>query len=235
MKRWFTRLAVFLLLGAIVNVAVAWGCAVWVDPTKGEDEIGFRSSGQHTWEFVRTVAPGTTLLWSTRGWRKEPLGIPDHGPAPEGFVPSWTDLGVATSEFIDIVDRSPDSLVLERRWLHCFGWPRRSLWSHWHRIDDPGEPAPVYTSGGYVLSLEPWMNFIPRALPARPIWSGFTINTIFYAALLWLLAFGPLAARRFIRHKRGRCIKCGYDLRGTSGGGGGCPECGWGREEKVEA
>src|SRR4029453_15698481 len=28
-KRWVLRIAVFLLLGAIVNVAVAWGCSRW--------------------------------------------------------------------------------------------------------------------------------------------------------------------------------------------------------------
>ncbi len=73
--------------------------------------------------------------------------------------------------------------------------------------------------------------FVPRTLPLRPIWPGFTVNTIFYAAILWLLTLGPFTARRIIRRKRGRCIKCGYDLRGTSGGGGGCPECGWQRSK----
>jgi len=29
MKRWFIHIFLFLLLGAIVNVAVAWGCALW--------------------------------------------------------------------------------------------------------------------------------------------------------------------------------------------------------------
>ena len=68
-------------------------------------------------------------------------------------------------------------------------------------------------------------------LPLHPIWPGFAINTIFYAVILWLLTLGPFTARRMIRRKRGRCIKCGYDLRGNFGGGGGCPECGWRREE----
>ena len=68
---------------------------------------------------------------------------------------------------------------------------------------------------------------MPRPIPFRPVWPGFPINTLFYATLLWLVTLGPFAARRVIRRKRGRCIKCGYDLRGTSGGGGeACPECG---------
>ncbi len=56
---------------------------------------------------------------------------------------------------------------------------------------------------------------------------------MFYAALLWLLVFGPFTARRFIRRKRGRCINCGYDLRGDFSAG--CSECGWRREAVVAA
>ena len=41
------------------------------------------------------------------------------------------------------------------------------------------------------------------ALRLRLIWPGFAINTIFYAAILWLLVCGPFALRRHIRHKRG--------------------------------
>ena len=61
-------------------------------------------------------------------------------------------------------------------------------------------------------------------LPLYPIWTGFAINTIFYAALLWLLTLCPFTVRRLIRIKRGHCIKCGYDLRGTDHEK--CPECG---------
>ena len=65
---------------------------------------------------------------------------------------------------------------------------------------------------------------VPRALPLRPIWPGFAVNTIFYAAILWLLTLAPFTLRRVIRRKRGHCIKCGYDLRGTEHEV--CPECG---------
>ena len=37
-----------------------------------------------------------------------------------------------------------------------------------------------------------------RVLPLAPIWPGFAFNTLFYAALLWLL-FAPFTARRLIR------------------------------------
>ena len=67
-------------------------------------------------------------------------------------------------------------------------------------------------------------------LPVVPLWPGFAVNTLFYAIILWLLIPGPFVLRRVIRLKRGRCPKCGYDLRGQlPGAGSGCPECGWNR------
>ncbi len=73
-----------------------------------------------------------------------------------------------------------------------------------------------------------WNDHASSLLPLSPLWPDFAINTIFYAAVLWMLTLGPFTARRMIRHKRGHCIKCGYDLRGDFSAG--CPECGWRRE-----
>jgi hypothetical protein len=73
---------------------------------------------------------------------------------------------------------------------------------------------------------------VPYVLPLRPIWPGFLINTLFYAVILWLLICGPFVLRRHIRLKRGRCPKCGYDLRGQLPGAG-CPECGWNRQPEA--
>ena len=61
-----------------------------------------------------------------------------------------------------------------------------------------------------------------RMLPLRPIWPGFAVNTIFYAAVFWLLICGPFVLRRFIRVKRGLCPACAYP-RGESPV---CSECG---------
>src|SRR5262249_19045849 len=64
----------------------------------------------------------------------------------------------------------------------------------------------------------------PRALPIWPVPSGFAINTVFYAVVLWGLWLVPGFVRRRIRVRRGRCAKCGYDLRASTTGV--CPECG---------
>ena len=71
-----------------------------------------------------------------------------------------------------------------------------------------------------------------KILPLRPVWSGFALNTGLYALALLVLYCLWWLSRRFIRNLRGRCLKCGYDLRGklTSG----CSECGWRRAEILQ-
>ena len=63
---------------------------------------------------------------------------------------------------------------------------------------------------------------LSRVLPLRPILLGSALNTLFYAAMLWLALCGPFALRRLIRVKRGRCPACGYPV----GASPLCTECG---------
>jgi hypothetical protein len=64
----------------------------------------------------------------------------------------------------------------------------------------------------------------PRILPLLPLFPGFAINTILYAAIVWVLFAVPGAVRRRVRRKRGQCALCGYSMRGSVGNV--CPECG---------
>ena len=70
--------------------------------------------------------------------------------------------------------------------------------------------------------------FSPRSLqlvkliPLRPLWPGFAINTIFYAAMLWVVFFVPGKVKRTLRRRRGQCPACAYPV-GTSSV---CTECG---------
>ena len=59
-------------------------------------------------------------------------------------------------------------------------------------------------------------------LPFGPLLPGFAINTLFYAATLWLLSGGPFRLRRLIRVRRGLCPKCAYPM----GESAVCSECG---------
>ena len=64
----------------------------------------------------------------------------------------------------------------------------------------------------------------PPKLPWRPIWPGFVVNTLLFAAAVWVLFAVPLGVRRIIRARGGRCPQCGY----PAGASGVCPECGTG-------
>ena len=57
-----------------------------------------------------------------------------------------------------------------------------------------------------------------RPFPTQPLWLGFTVNTLFFAALLWL----PFPMQRWIRVRRGLCPKCAYPM----GESAVCSECG---------
>jgi tRNA(Ile2) C34 agmatinyltransferase TiaS len=58
------------------------------------------------------------------------------------------------------------------------------------------------------------------------LWPGFAINTIFYAAMLWLLWIASGKIRRFIRIRGHRCPACGYQIDSVPGIGPRCSECG---------
>ncbi len=65
------------------------------------------------------------------------------------------------------------------------------------------------------------------ALPIVPLWPGFALNTLFYAAIAWGLWQVPLAIRRRRRRRLNRCVKCNYDRTGLGGAADAkCPECG---------
>ena len=252
MRRWVTRLAVFLLLGAIVNIGVAWGCAAWVRPAS--KAIGFG-----TLIVSRAERPRWSVEW-IEGWGAirytyypEQVTLAANDAVVMDAHPTWSRTAQKTA--ITLHGGAPTWILVENMIVEdARGWPFFALRCefvianplatfHMYAVDvHSGIPLErVYRDGPPVplpgvLPLRPDY-YGASALPLRPIWPGFAINTIFYAAILWLLTLGPFALRRHLRRKRGLCAKCGYDLRGNSGGGGrgGCPECGWRREEKVEA
>jgi hypothetical protein len=113
------------------------------------------------------------------------------------------------------------------------GWPCLCLQAEWEHKFETGDGLqtqaqnPQITTTGFLLladrlGLPSFYSQLPRLLPLRPIWPGFAINTLFYAAILWLLFAAPFALRRMRRIKRGLCPACAYPV-GTSAV---CTECG---------
>ena len=97
---------------------------------------------------------------------------------------------------------------------------------NWYLIweDRAGWPAYALLTGSGAAYL--W-----GLVPARPLWPGFTVNTLFYAATLWMLGYSVHALRRLIRVKRALCPACAYP-RGESDV---CSECGKALPQQAKA
>lgn len=220
MKRSLFKLALFLLLlGAIVNVAVAWGCVLWIDRPQQNSNAIFLKSTDGDWFVSIRNAFGTTQIHSGRkkwSWSEFSSPLPD-----EQVIPKWAYiLKTPTEGYENGIYGTWESRQVDGR-----GWPMLTVWSETSRCVGRGSTIPCEQNlEGIPIPKPLWPNISIRKFPNNPIWRGFIINTIFYATLIWLLTLGPFTARRMIRRKCNHCIKCGYDLRGAEHEV--CPECG---------
>lgn len=227
----------FLLLGAVMNIAVAWAITLIIAPEipsgrglflfgEGGSVIGnvFMGVNRRTkfgsqfycserLNFTTEYGPMTSVELQRKVKHLESLPISD-------VMPNWGVL----DEFSEKINTGP---IREQSVFEGRGWPRLSLWCIRviilrNVIDNQQEN---YGSRGLIVTpLLPYEPGSPRILPLYPIWSGFLVNTLFYAAFLWLLIPGPFVLRRFIRLKRGLCPWCGHNLSGADHVA--CPECG---------
>ncbi len=139
---------------------------------------------------------------------------------PGDAAPPWANLTTVATRNIE---------QDETRHIDARGWPCVTLWCEYV------ETTPTQYGGfqheavgaiGLPLAPRDWagigLDFYERALPLRPIWPAFAVNTILYGAILSLLIPGPFALRRFLRVRRGLCPKCAYPVGESSV----CTECG---------
>jgi len=259
LTRWILRILVCLILGAISTVAVAWGLAFRPEP----NVYSIFSDGR----FVRRLSVDRDILDThiNVDWGEFSLRQSWHWPGTDltrwvdegeykGVLPRWSRCAEEEPLIALGSKRPPETTYHE----FASGWPflaaRCSYLSQWNVSPDP------VVSWGLLLIPQRFRygenpDSTRRILPLVPIWPGFLINTIFYAAIWFALFFGLTSSKRFIRVRRGRCPRCGYDLRGqvervrgepprTSADPAGlrtqdsslrtshgCPECGWGRAD----
>ncbi len=220
MKRWIFKLVVFLLLGAVVNVAVAWGCAVLLigrtEPDMEHIEARDGSADPEPWLVTRAWGSEYVEV----GLIFELPGLFEINIDPQAR-PSF-DWSTLRSGPLEKARRLVDASVVAEVGA---GWPLKCL-GYRVRVLEPDnvDSAIAYDWGLPVeRGLNDPLDNLGKILPLRPLWPGFAINTVFYALIL-LVPFAPFTLRCFIRRKRGRCINCGYDLRGAEHEV--CPECG---------
>ena len=221
MKRRLTKLVVFLLLGAITTVVVSWGFALWGSFRFGSSSQYYSHATQPRWLLSVHTGVGVTRVSVTPNNELWGERSPTYRP---GMIPYWS-----------AARRRPGAEVFEDPlgpWTleYAYGWPFRSGLAVVRRNvhEAPGvrnrNNKFAIVTGIKVLEEQSGEPLAYRTLPTRPILVGFVANSVMYASALWLLLFAPGQLRRFIRRKRGHCIKCGYDLRGAEHEA--CPECG---------
>ncbi len=203
MKRLTFKLAILLMLGAIINIAVAWAAALCLNFTSKHDFERVPRSHREVYcessdgEFPLMGAAMETCYSSIAGCLFQISWRPTHfyEMLPNGFAVQW-------------------------------GWPLRSFsGEHWNLDKTTVRATCLITVNRH----RRWPNtniVIPYEsyLPFRPIWPGFAINTLFYAAIVGTLFLVPPMLRRKRRLRRGLCPTCAYPI--GSWGGEVCTECG---------
>ncbi len=244
MRRHLLIAAIFLLAGAVVNVAVAWVCAVRINVFESTRH------GGSTRELAvnRFSAFGSTWLWILRGGPQLLRRFPENGPAPEEVTPYWAAHMHSELALEPPLNGIPHSRPITLcRVTDARGWPLRTMYcDQVHQVvrDEEFSQGLMYPPGSLRVprrwedlpvrhglktsmtawSAAPWAQSytFPRVLPYRPIWPGVTVNTIFYAMILWVVSPAPFALRRSLRLRRGLCPKCAYPIGESSV----CSECG---------
>ncbi|MEE8155962.1 MAG: hypothetical protein V3T53_13495 [Phycisphaerales bacterium] len=186
MKRRIVTITIFLLFGVVINVAVAWGCVLWLP----KDDIVTLFEK----EVRQRIPPDVTVrsdLFFFNGLEIKP--------------PGRSILMLAATE----VDDGVDSAVPLYWELHA-GWPTMSL-DGTYKMTETGGHYPFL----FYLPEWLWERVEFFLVPWRPQWPGFAINTMLYGGVPWLLVCGPFEFRRYRRRKRGLCVYCAYPI-GTS-------------------
>lgn len=230
--------ALFLLVGAILNVAVAWGSAMWIRDrgrlraaTVAFSKKVYREDATLMgWTVEICQLPGVSSATSSYSddtqWVKQYMRMPyETVGAPQDILPGWaSDLhppSVRDMRDITLSQPTKVKIVLGR------GWPMISCTCLFEGLNLP----PYYVASkaidlGFVAASPPRAIYDtwPRLLPLRPYVFGFVIDSLFYAVITFMPLRGPVLLRRMLRRRRGSCVACGYDLRHMPHGT--CPECG---------
>jgi hypothetical protein len=222
MRRCVISIGWLLLVGAVINIAAAWGCEVWIDaaPCAWRD-FACQRDRELPWRGYRWSQPGAMCVAEVLG-ESSIAGEVSAFPMSSNVMPHWLEARAIDADDLAASDGRVTYVLSDAR-----GWPFLSMWSRQQRTEWPRVPNKVELriNGGVDPSL-PSIFFLnkswSRCVPLRPIWTGFALNSAIYAAAIWLsIAMVKLIIKR-VRRARRLCPDCGYPMGLT----GVCSECG---------
>ncbi len=253
-KRWGILILVYLLLGVVTTVAVAWGAIRWVDvPTTGRALRDFEDTDTRlvtggSWcgnSFYQCI-DFNQLYFRDDEVRKQYFEGNDFTNVPEIDPPSWSFywrelqalIPTLHEEAFRPVSSVPGRVVpvplVVTIWSieETVGFPFPALWRAFVGYVPGKNPYISVQALGTLRDTAQWDGHeITRdwnAMPIRPIIWGFSLDVVFWASV-WgalLLTSSRLIrlTRKRWRMRNGQCITCGYSLTGNTSGN--CPECG---------
>jgi predicted RNA-binding Zn-ribbon protein involved in translation (DUF1610 family) len=205
-KRCATKAIVFLLAGAIINVAVAWACAIFIQYDPSLNSYGvwhFEHAQSDSWVMYSTK-PGAEITKVLKLPRRMSVGEAKAVLNGQQLVPKYAFPYCSADKSCKVVSN---------------GWPYLSL----HSVVVFGDNKSRRVKSGIPIDRDA----NGKVLPLNPLIGRTLANTVIYAAIVWMLFAVPGVVRRRMRRKRGQCAACGYSLRGRgTSGGEKCPECG---------
>lgn len=231
---------VLLVLGGATSIGLTWALAFTRPGPVGKDyeSFGGQVEGGHF-----SISVGTLESWwqSARSWKFTGGGTDASGrftrgsdelrrrfaAALEGVLPAKHRGWLADRDARASGSVSDGGEVWE---IHA-GWPWRCVATTYGTLDPIRNPPPYGYEGAIHFKtsvLSGWRGYDDVVLAYRPLWGGLVPDTLVFGAGWFVVLLAAGAARRRWRRRHGLCPACGYDLGGEFGGG--CSECGWGRE-----
>lgn len=191
-------------------------------------------------------------LVESRMWSAEPASPPSrlaraHARHMPGNTRTWWSIQVPTnfgflSGFTDVQNLDSET----PRWVDAF-LPDEKLATlerlkREQIVEAAGWPFLAFCGGVEVdessQTVKPEWSILPwgprpgddlddvRLVPLWPVWGGLLFNVILYSWVFWIVISSLWWVRRIVRQHFGRCVHCGYDLRGRTASSRACPECG---------
>jgi hypothetical protein len=251
MRRLFAYTITALLVGVVINVAVAWSIMLASEPT-GRNVVcaaEYDEAADMTWLAGVDECRGFLHIRSCHhsGRVAEKLEL----------------LPILASAVVQRIGDLHDWPTLDRdvgarhRTVVATGWTLPALWCACERLgavpEQPGTRE-LRFDGELVsscdmrrrfgdrrrhfpehgMAIEGGLDLGPyrrhpkgvrqrRILPLRPLWPGFAVDTLVFAAGAWpLLLIAGAVRRRLTRLKRGHCPDCNHPIGGQTG----CGNCG---------